>query len=61
MSSTNEGTRESVRALADGLAAMAREFEPVLKGLRELTACLEPLTRSLATAAPLLGSITAEC
>ena len=58
MSSENEGTRdavpETVRALANGLAAMAHELEPVLRGLTELAARLEQLTRSLATAAPLV-------
>ena len=55
MSIANDEKTDTVRVLADGLASMARELEPALKGLRELAACVEPLTRSLETiAAPLV-------
>ena len=64
MSSVKEGTRdtvpETVCALANGLTAMAREFEPALSVMRELAARLEPLTRSLATAAPLVQAVARE-
>lgn len=63
MSNENEGTRnavpETVRSLVNG-AAMAREFDPVLRGLRELAVRLEPLTRSLAIAAPLVQAVARE-
>ena len=62
MSSANEKKTDTVldtvRVLANGLASMVREFEPALKGLRELAARVEPLTRSLETiAAPLAQAL----
>ena len=39
---------------------MAREFEPVLRRLRELAARLEPLSRSLAAAAPVVQAVARE-
>lgn len=61
MLGANEGTRdtlgETVRALASGVGALTREFAPVLRGLNEFAVRLEPLTRSLAAAAPLVQAV----
>ena len=42
---------ETVRSLAKGLAALARDFEPMLKGIEETAARLQPLTKTLASLA----------
>ena len=56
MSSENEEAPrdtppEMVHSLAKDLAALARDFEPVLKGLRETAGRLQPLTETLASLA----------
>ena len=52
MSSENEAPRdtppETVRSLAKGLAALARDFEPILRGIQETAVRLQPLTETLA-------------
>ena len=52
MSSGNEAPKdaspETVRSLANGLAALSRDFEPVLKGIGELAESLQPFTETLA-------------
>ena len=64
MSSANQGAEDAIpstfRTLASYLPAMARELEPALRGLMELAAPLESLTRSLATAAPLVQAVARE-
>ena len=64
MSSANQGAEDAIpstfRTLANYLPAMARELEPALRGLMELAAPLESLTRSLATAAPLVQAVARE-
>ena len=50
---------DTVRVLVNGLASMARELEPALKGLRELAARVEPFTRSLETIATPLVQVLA--
>ena len=61
MSSTNkvssDAVPEVVRELANGLATICRQVEPIL---RELTVRLEPLMRSLKTAAPLVQAVELE-
>ena len=58
MSNANEGTRdvlsETAHMLANGLAGLARQVEPVLS---ELARHLEPLTRILETAAPYMLAV----
>ena len=39
---------EKVLSLAKGLTALARDFEPILKGIQETAARLQPLTETLA-------------
>ena len=55
MSSENEAPRdtppETVHSLAKGLAALAREFEPIQKGIQETAVILQPLTETLASLA----------
>ena len=55
MSSENGAPRdappETVRSLAKGLAALAREFEPIQKGIQETAVLLQPLTETLASLA----------
>ena len=48
---SSDAVPEVVRELANGLATIYRQVEPIL---RELTVGLEPLMRSLKTAAPLV-------
>ena len=52
MSSENEGPREAppetVRSLAKGLAALARDFEPFQKRIQETAVLLQPITETLA-------------
>lgn len=52
MSSANQEARDAIphtcHAIANTLSAMAREFEPALRGLRELVAHLEPLVQVVA-------------
>ena len=60
VSETSDTVPETFRQLANGLAAMTREFEPILRGLRELTALVEPFTRMLSTAAPFLQEVVRE-
>ena len=61
MSSTNkvssDAVPEVVRELANDLATICRQVEPIL---RELTVRLEPLMRSLKTAAPLVQAVDLE-
>ena len=55
MSSDNEAPRdtppETVHSLAKGLAALAREFEPIQKRIQETAVLLQPLTETLASLA----------
>ena len=55
MSSENEAPRDAppqtVHSLAEGLAALARDFEPILKGIQETALRLQPLTETLASLA----------
>ena len=39
---------ETVRSLAKGLTALARDFEPILRGMQETAVRLQPLTETLA-------------
>ena len=52
MSSANQEARDAIphtcHAIANTLSAMVREFEPALRGLRELAAHLEPLVQVVA-------------
>ena len=52
MSSESEAQRdaspETVRSLAKGLAALTRDFEPILRGIQETAVRLQPLTETLA-------------
>ena len=55
MSSENEAPGdtppETVRSLAKGLMALAREFEPIQKGIQETAVLLQPFTETLASLA----------
>ena len=51
---TRDAVPVVVLALVNGLTTMARRVEPIL---RELAARLEPLTRSLETAAPIVQAV----
>ena len=51
---TRDAVPVVVLALVNGLTTMARQVEPIL---RELAARLEPLTRSLETAAPIVQAV----
>ena len=62
MSSSKKGgggdaVQKTVLALANGIMAMSRDLESTPRRLSELVACLEPLTQSPVTAAPLMHAV----
>ena len=64
MSNDNQGTGDTIpktfRALVNGLSTMGHKLDPVFRGLDQLTAHLEPLTRCLEIVAPLIDAAARE-